>query len=552
MVRGPDVAQDLARVAAGTHRTPHDVLGPHRVEGGWVVRVWRPGADECTLRMPQGGRVAMTREHEAGVFVADLASDPGAYQVEVVYPGGWRALADDPYRFWPTLGDVDLHLIGEGTHHRLWDVLGAHARRHEGVDGTAFAVWAPSARSVRVVGDFNSWDGRAHPMRMVGSSGVWELFVPGAAVGQHYKFEITGATGRVALKADPMARAAEVPPGTASIITESQHEWNDAAWIEHRQRDDPVQQPLSIYEVHLGSWRQGLGYRELARQLADHVIDLGLHPRRAAARRRASVRRLVGLSGVELLRADRALRHARRLPLVRRPPPPARHRRDRRLGAGTLPRDDWALARFDGTALYEHLDPRLGEHPDWGTFVFNYARNEVRNFLVANALYWVDEFHVDGLRVDAVASMVYLDYSRKPGQWVPNERGGRENLGALQFIRDLNVTLHGAHPGVLTIAEESTSWPAVTAPVHHGGLGFTHKWNMGWMHDTLDYLRHDPVHRKHHHRNLTFGLLYAYTENFVLPLSHDEVVHGKGPLIDKMAGDEWQKFANLRALYGWM
>jgi 1,4-alpha-glucan branching enzyme len=462
------------------------------------------------------------------------------------------AVADDPYRFWPTLGDVDLHLIGEGTHRRLWDALGAHARRHEGVDGTAFAVWAPAARSVRVVGDFNGWNGRAHPMRLLGSSGVWELFVPGAGPEHHYKFEVNGSDGRVALKADPLARAAELPPGAASIITTSSHVWGDGVWIDHRLRDDPVRAPLTIYEVHLGSWRPGLGYREIAPLLADHVIDLGFT-------------------------------HVELLPIAEHPfggswgyqvssyyAPTARygtpddfrwfvdHLHQRGIGViidwvpAHFPRDAWALGRFDGSALYEHLDPRLGEHPDWGTFVFNYARNEVRNFLVANALYWVDEFHVDGLRVDAVASMIYLDYSRQPGQWVPNERGGRENLGALQFIRDLNVTLHGAHPGVLTVAEESTSWPAVTAPVHHDGLGFTHKWNMGWMHDTLDYLRHDPVHRKHHHRNLTFGLLYAYTENFVLPLSHDEVVHGKGPLIDKMAGDKWQKFANLRALYGWM
>ena len=552
MVRAPDVSAELARVATGAHRTPHDVLGPHRTEGGWVVRVWRPGAEDCALRTSAGDRVAMTRVHDAGIFAVELASNPGAYRVEVAYPGGWRATADDPYRFWPTLGDVDLHLFGEGTHQRLWEVLGAHARRHEGVDGTAFAVWAPSARSVRVVGDFNSWDGRLHPMRVVGSSGVWELFVPHAAPGQHYKFEVVGATGRLGLKADPMAQAAERPPGTASIITESRHVWGDAEWLEQRQRDDPVSRPLTIYEVHLGSWRQGLSYRELAPELADHVIDLGF-------------------THVELLPvAEHPFGGSWGYQVSSYYAPTARygtpddfrwfvdHLHQRGIGVivdwvpAHFPRDEWALGRFDGTALYEHLDPRLGEHPDWGTFVFNFGRNEVRNFLVANAMYWVDEFHIDGLRVDAVASMVYLDYSREPGQWVPNERGGRENLGALQFIRDLNVTLHGAHPGVLTIAEESTSWPAVTAPVHHGGLGFTHKWNMGWMHDTLDYLRHDPVHRKFHHRNLTFGLLYAYTENFVLPLSHDEVVHGKGPLIDKMAGDEWQKYANLRALYGWM
>jgi 1,4-alpha-glucan branching enzyme len=336
VVRAPDVSAALARVATGDHRTPHDVLGPHRTDGGWVVRVWRPGARECSLRTVAGDRVRMTRVHEAGIFAVELASDPGAYRVEVSYPGGWTSTAEDPYRFWPTLGDVDLHLFGEGNHHRLWEALGAHARRHEGVDGTAFAVWAPSARSVRVVGDFNSWDGRVHPMRMLGSSGVWELFVPGAAAGQHYKFEVNGATGQLALKADPMARAAELPPGTASIVAESRHEWEDREWLEHRQRDDPVNRPLMIYEVHVGSWRQGLSYRELAPLLADHVVDLGfMHG--AAPRRRASLRWVVGISGVELLRADGAVRHARRLPLVRRSPPPARHRRDRRLGARALP-----------------------------------------------------------------------------------------------------------------------------------------------------------------------------------------------------------------------
>ena len=551
MLQAPDVAAELARVVAGEHRSPHDVLGPHRGDTGWVVRVWRPGAEACALHSDLA-RLEMARVRDEGIFVAELAADPGAYQVEVTYPGGSTAVADDPYRFWPTLGDVDLHLIGEGTHRRLWDALGAHARRHEGVDGTAFAVWAPAARSVSVVGDFNGWNGRAHQMRLLGSSGVWELFVPGAGPDDHYKFEVHGSDGRVSLKADPLARAAELPPGAASIITTTSHVWGDAAWIDHRLRDDPVRAPLMIYEVHLGSWRPGLGYREIAPLLADHVIDLGFT-------------------------------HVELLPIAEHPfggswgyqvssyyAPTARygtpddfrwfvdHLHQRGIGViidwvpAHFPRDAWALGRFDGSALYEHLDPRLGEHPDWGTFVFNYARNEVRNFLVANALYWVDEFHVDGLRVDAVASMIYLDYSRKPGQWVPNEREDGRISARLQFVRDLNVTLHGAHPGVLTIAEESTSWPAVTAPVHHDGLGFTHKWNMGWMHDTLDYLRHDPVHRKHHHRNLTFGLLYAYTENFVLPLSHDEVVHGKGPLIDKMAGDTWQKFANLRALYGWM
>jgi 1,4-alpha-glucan branching enzyme len=450
------------------------------------------------------------------------------------------------------LGPVDLHLIGEGRHLRLWDVLGAHVHAVDGVDGVAFAVWAPNARAVRVVGDWNRWDGRVDPLQPQGVSGVWAGFVPGVAVGTRYKFEIIGADGSLRLRADPMARRAEVPPSNASIVTESTHDWNDGDWLTARSAADPVRRPLRVYEVHLGSWRPGLGYREAAKELADYVEDLGF-------------------THVELLPvAEHPFTGSWGYQVTGYYAPTARygtpddfrffvdHLHQRGIGVivdwvpAHFPRDDWALARFDGTSLYEHADPRQGEHPDWGTLVFNYGRNEVRNFLIANALYWFEEFHIDGLRVDAVASMLYLDYSREPGEWVPNEFGGRENLDAISFVRELNSVVFAEHPGVMVIAEESTSWPMVSRPVDHGGLGFSHKWNMGWMHDTLGYLQHDPVHRRFHHRELTFGLLYAFTENFVLPLSHDEVVHGKGSLLGKMPGDEWQRFANLRALYGWM
>jgi 1,4-alpha-glucan branching enzyme len=452
----------------------------------------------------------------------------------------------------PWIGDVDLFLFNEGTHRRLYDLLGAHVRTVGGVDGVTFAVWAPNARAVRAVGDWNAWDGRVNPLEPVASSGIWAGFVPGIGAGTTYKFELEGADGALKLKADPMARQAEVPPANASVVTETAHVWGDDAWIERRSGEDVVRRPLRIYEVHVGSWRPGLGYRDAAVQLADYVSDLGF-------------------THVELLPvAEHPFSGSWGYQVTGYYAPTSRfgHPDDFRFfvdhlhqrGIGVLldwvpahfPKDDWALARFDGTALYEHADPRQGEHPDWGTLVFNYGRTEVKNFLTANARYWLDEFHIDGLRVDAVASMLYLDYSREPGQWIPNKFGGRENLDAIAFLKEMNTIVYAEHPGVLMVAEESTAWPMVSRPVDHGGLGFSHKWNMGWMHDTLSYLRHDPVHRKFHHRDLTFGLLYAFTENFVLPLSHDEVVHGKGSLLDKMPGDEWQKFANLRALYAWM
>jgi 1,4-alpha-glucan branching enzyme len=548
---------NLHPLVEGTEADPHQILGPH----GDVVRAWRPDATGVTLVLADGKRVEMEREHPAGVFVATGVKLPAEadYRLDVTYAGGDTWLVDDPYRFWPTLGDVDLYLLGEGRHERLWNRLGSHVIEHQGTTGTAFAVWAPGARAVRVVGDCNSWDGRQHPMRRIGSSGVWELFIPGIGHGSRYKYEILTGAGHLTLKADPLATATEAPPATASVVFESSYDWGDSEWVQRRSVADPWRAPMSVYECHLGSWRhvpeegdRPLTYRELAEQLPAYLTEMGFT-------------------------------HVEFLPVAEHPfggswgyqvtsyyAPTARFGTPddfrflvdalHQAGIGVIvdwvpahfPKDAFALARFDGTALYEHEDPRQGEHPDWGTLVFNFGRHEVSNFLLANALYWIEELHVDGLRVDAVASMLYLDYSRKEGEWVPNKFGGRENLEAVEFLRQLNTVVHAEHPGVLTIAEESTSWPGVSRPVYLGGLGFGFKWNMGWMHDTLTYFSKDTVHRRHHHQQLTFGLLYAFSENFVLPISHDEVVHGKGSLINKMPGDKGSKVANLRALLAWM
>ena len=551
-MRRPRLDPALAAVVEGTHTNPHEVLGRH----GDAVRIWSPGAAAVLV-----DGVEATQLHPEGLFEAPAPAGDDAYTYTVAgADGSATAPLQDPYQFWPTLGDLDLHLFGQGAHRRLWEVLGARTMTHQGVDGTAFAVWAPAARAARVVGDWNGWDGRSHPMRTLGSSGVWELFIPHVGHGARYKFEVVGGDGRLRLKADPFARWSEMPPATASVVHSSTHRWRDAVWMQRRvERDTAASQRLSIYEVHLGSWARSpddpelwLGWDDLAPRLASYVVGLGFT-------------------------------HVELLPPMEHPfggswgyqvsgyySPAARHgdpdgfRRFvdhfHQQGVGVLvdwvpahfPKDDFALARFDGTALFEHADPRQGEHPDWGTLVFNYGRNEVRNFLVANALYWLEEFHVDGIRVDAVASMLYLDYSRKEGEWVANRHGGRENLDAIHFLRDLNTTVHAECPGVLTVAEESTAFPGVSQPVYAGGLGFTHKWNMGWMHDTLAYLEREPVHRRFHHHELTFGLIYAWTERFVLPLSHDEVVHLKGSLLEKLPGDDWQRFAGLRALYAWM
>jgi 1,4-alpha-glucan branching enzyme len=554
---------EIDRIVAGTHHDPHSLLGAHPGLDGVAVRALVPLAASVTAVLPDGRRFALSHVHQ-GVFAATLpVTQIPDYRLAVSYaaPDGGTAseiVIDDPYRHLPTLGEMDLYLIGEGRHEELWRALGAHVRHFGGqggfgpVLGTSFAVWAPNARGVRVIGDFNHWDGRGHPMRSLGGAGVWELFVPGVTAGTHYKYEIRGPDGQWHRKADPMASFAEQPPATASVVYESSYEWGDQDWITSRASGQRAQAPLSIYEVHLGSWRPGLSYRQLAQELTSYVTDMGFT-------------------------------HVELLPVAEHPfggswgyqvtsyyaptsrfgsPDDLRYLIDRlhQAGIGVIldwvpahfPRDDWALARFDGTALYEHSDPRLGEHPDWGTLIFNYGRAEVRNFLVANALYWLEEFHVDGLRVDAVASMLYLDYSRKHGEWVPNAQGGRENLEAVSFLQEVNATSYRRAPGIMMIAEESTAWPGVTRPVHLGGLGFGFKWNLGWMHDTLSYLSRDPMFRHYHHNEITFSMMYAFSENFILPLSHDEVVHGKGSLLGKMPGDEWKRFAGLRALLAYM
>jgi 1,4-alpha-glucan branching enzyme len=541
---------EIEAVVAGTHYDPHGVLGGHPGPDGVTIRALRPLAETVTVVLPGGARVPMAHVHQ-GVFSATV---PGTsvpdYRIAVTYHGTGEIVGDDAYRHLPTLGDMDLHLIAEGRHEELWTVLGARVRPEAG--GTSFAVWAPNARGVRVIGDFNHWDGQGHPMRSLGGSGVWELLIPGVGTGAVYKFDILGADGSWHRKADPMARLAEKPPATASVVTQARYEWGDAPWLADRAQRDLLASPMSVYEVHLGSWRPGLSYTELATQLTDYVTELGFthvefmpvaeHP-------------FGGSWGYQVT--------SYYAPSARfGSPDEFRHLVDslHQAGIGVIvdwvpahfPRDSWALARFDGTPLYEHADPQRGQQPDWGTLIFDYGRPEVRNFLVANAIYWLEEFHVDGLRVDAVASMLYLDYSRKAGEWSPNSLGGRENLDAVSFLREVNATCYKRVPGITMIAEESTAWPGVTRPVYLGGLGFGLKWNMGWMHDTLSYLSRDPVYRSYHHDEMTFSMIYAYSENYVLPLSHDEVVHGKGSLLRKMAGDEWRQFAGLRCLLAFM
>jgi 1,4-alpha-glucan branching enzyme len=540
---------------------PHSVLGAHPQDGGVVVRAFRPDASSVVVR-PEGAEPVELKEAEPpGLFegVVEGVSPPLRYELEVSYPDGNTFTLRDPYAFLPTVGELDLHLAGEGRHEQLYEKLGAHVREIDGVIGTSFAVWAPNARSVSVVGDFNGWDGRLHPMRTLGASGVWELFVPDVGPGQRYKYEIRTQEGEIRLKADPIAFASERPPQNASVIHRPQYEWGDESWLERRSRSQPLREPVSIYEVHLPSWRlnplegnRPLRYVELADELADYAVDMGFthvellpimhHPYSGSWGYQVTgfYAPLATLGEPDHLRAFVDRLHARGLGVILDWVP------------AHFPRDDWALARFDGTALYEHADPRRGAHPDWGTLVFNLARNEVRNFLLANALFWLREYHADGLRVDAVASMLYLDYSREAGQWVPNEFGGNEDLDAVSFLKEMNEFVHVREPGMISAAEESTAWPGVSRPTYLGGLGFGFKWNMGWMHDTLDYFQRDPVYRRFHHHQLTFSLMYAFSENFILPLSHDEVVHGKGSLLAKMPGDRWQQLANLRSLFAYM
>jgi 1,4-alpha-glucan branching enzyme len=553
-----DVVRELL---TGTHRRPHDVLGVHAAHDGTtrgvVVRALPVGASAMWALFDDGEAYELTAQR-GGLwqgFVPDTRP-PRRHRLRAQFEDGRVVEGEDPYRFEPTIGSLDLHLFGEGSHLRLWQMLGAHLRTVDGVDGTAFAVWAPNARGVSVIGDFNGWNGHVHPMRRLNDGGVWELFLPGVAEGARYKFEIRAMSGPVRVKTDPMGRFMEQQPGNASIVTpHAGYAWGDDAWMGNREERDPTREPMLVYEVHLGSWRRvpddgnrPLTYREIAPLLAEHCTRLGFT-------------------------------HLELMPVLEHPygaswgyqvsgyfAPTSRYGTPddfrflvdtlHQAGIGVLldwvpahfPKDDFALRRFDGTACYEHEDPRLAEHPEWGTLIFNYGRNEVRNFLLANALYWIEEFHLDGLRVDAVASMLYLDYGREAGQWMRNRLGGRENLDAVSFLRQLNYTVRSRHPGVSTIAEESTTWPRVTHPIVEGGLGFTFKWNMGWMHDTLDYFRVDPLFRSGNHDRLTFAMMYEYSERFVNPLSHDEVVHLKRSLLDKMPGDAWRKFANLRAM----
>ena len=547
-------ADDLARLLAGTHHDPHSVLGAHPLEGGTVIRALRPDAEAVVAVI--GSATHELTHVEGGLFavwvgVGDLAD----YRLAITYGGQTHTVADG-YRFLPTLGEVDQHLVREGRHERLWDVMGAHLRSYDTPDGTvagvSFAVWAPNARGMSVLGDFDGWSGRATPMRSLGSTGVWEVFVPGLAAGTRYKFRVHGADGSVVEKADPMAFGTEVPPSTASVVVQRTHTWADEAWMTARATKAPHAEPMSAYEVHLGSWRPGLSYLELADQLVAHVQALGFthvelmpvaeHPFGGSwGYQVTSYYAPTSRFGTpDEFRAFVDALHAAGIGVVVDWVP------------AHFPKDAWALARFDGTPLYEHADPRRGEQKDWGTLVFDFGRSEVRNFLVANALYWLEEFHVDGLRVDAVASMLYLDYSREAGEWEPNVHGGRENLEAVAFLQEMNATVYKNHPGVVTIAEESTSWPGVTRATHLGGLGFGMKWNMGWMHDTLDYVGRDPIHRSYHHHGVTFSLVYAWSESFVLPISHDEVVYGKGSLWERMPGDAWNKAAGLRGLLGYM
>jgi 1,4-alpha-glucan branching enzyme len=539
---------------------PFGYLGPHPLSGGgFVVRAIHPAARSVEIRLP-GDRIVPMTADGAGVFEARV-DDASDYRLRIAYHSGHVLEVDDPYRYGRVLTDFDLHLLAEGTHHRAFEKLGSHRITVGTTTGVHFAVWAPNAGGVSLIGDFNGWDGRVNPMRLLVPSGVWEIFIPDLHDGEHYKFEIRAKSGELLRKSDPFAVAFEVPPQSASIVRDiSGYVWRDEAWMRTRgEQSGWLTRPMAVYEVHLGSWaripeegNRFLTYTELAHRLVPYVKELGFthiellpvmeHP-------------FSGSWGYQVLGFF--------APTSRYGPPEdfklfvdACHLAG--LGVildwvpGHFPRDEHGLARFDGTALFEHADPRQGEHQDWGTLIFNYGRSEVRTFLLSNALFWLDEYHVDGLRVDAVASMLYLDYSRKEGEWIPNQYGGRENLDAISFLQELNRLTHGQHPGSITAAEESTSFGGVSRPVHLGGLGFTYKWNMGWMHDMLHYASEDPVHRRWHHNEITFSMLYAFSENFILPFSHDEVVHGKRSLLDRMPGDVWQKHATLRTLYGYM
>jgi len=557
-------SRDVAALLRGDHPDPFGLLGPHLEDGRMTLRVFLPGARSVAAIGPDDNRkiAPLARVDEAGVFAGRLESTEARPRYRLVADWGHGPVElEDPYRFPAWLGEMDVHLLAEGTHLEAHAKLGAHATRMERVEGVAFAVWAPNARRVSVVGDFNGWDGRRHPMRLRHDCGVWEIFLPGVAPGARYKYEIKAANGQLLpLKADPCGVSAEPPPDTASVVAApDRFAWKDAAWLERRAAANGRDAPIAIYEVHLGSWRRKpaegnryLTYRELAEELVAYAAEMGFTHLELMPISEYPFDGSWGYQPTGLFAPTSRFG----TPEDFRALVDACHRAG--LGLildwvpGHFPNDPHGLAGFDGTQLYEHADPRQGRHRDWDTLIYNYGRREVANFLHANALYWLERFHLDGLRVDAVASMLYLDYSRGPGEWVPNRLGGRENLEAVGFIRRLNELVYGRTAGTVTVAEESTAWPMVSRPTDAGGLGFGYKWNMGWMHDTLAYMHEDPVHRKHHHDKLTFGLLYAFDENFVLPLSHDEVVHGKSSLLGKMPGDAWQRFANLRAYLGFM
>ncbi len=547
-------------IARGEHGDPFAVLGLKRSRDGASVRAFLPDVDSVTVFDPETGEeIPLTRLHKAGFFGAKLPMTFTSEYLKRSKRGDVTEEIDDSYRFGPILGELDLHLLSEGTHHRLYEKLGAHLIRHEGVDGVAFAVWAPNATRVSVVGPFNDWDGRRHVMRKRPEAGVWEIFVPGLKAGALYKYEILGPDKELLpLKADPFGFEQEHPPATASIVHGlPSRAATNTPWHAERKDANSIHAPISIYEVHLGSWMRGTGnrylsYAELAHKLIPYVKDLGFTHIELMPVSEFPFDGSWGYQPIGLY-----------APTSRFGTPEdfadfvaQCHAED--LGvmvdwvSAHFPTDAHGLGRFDGTALYEHEDPRLGFHKDWNTLIYNYGRREVMNFLLANVLFWMERFGIDGLRVDAVASMLYLDYSRNDGEWIPNRYGGNENLEAIAFLKRLNELVFSEHPGSTTVAEESTSWPGVSRPTYVGGLGFGFKWNMGWMHDTLVYMQNEPIHRSHHQDKLTFGLLYAFSENFVLPLSHDEVVHGKGSLLNKMPGDRWQKFANLRAYFGFM
>lgn len=557
-------ADEVESLVTGTHSDPFRILGPHRVGDDLAVRVFRPDAVKVEVVLTRKGdqRFVAERLHPEGFFQACL---PGmrrnvGYELHLTGADGSTATVHDPYSYGAIMGEVDLHLFAEGNHLQIYEKFGAHLRKIGGVDGVYFAVWAPNAQRVSVVGDFNGWDGRTNPMRHLVGSGVWELFLPEVGEGEHYKFQIRTRGGALLLKSDPFAFFNQHGVRTSSLVYNlERYQWNDSAWMEARANRRLQVSPLSIYEVHLGSWRRkleennrSLSYLELADTLLPYIIEMGY-------------------THVELLPvAEHPFEGSWGYQVTNYYAPTSRLGtpdefrqfvdRCHQAGIGVImdwvpahfPKDTHALAEFDGTDLYEHLDPRQGEHQDWGTLIFNLGRNEVRNFLVGNALFWLDKYHVDGLRVDAVASMLYLDYSRKAGEWVPNAYGGRENLESVYFLKRFNEVCYERFPGIMTIAEESTAWPGVSRPTYLGGLGFGFKWNMGWMHDFLHYMALDPIFRRFHHNNITFSLMYAFQEHFILVLSHDEVVHGKRSLLNKMPGDEWQQFANLRMFYAWM